>query len=251
MTAAIVLAGGLGTRLRGAVPHLPKPMAPVGGRPFLEHQFDYWIGQGIDRFVVSVGYRREAITEHFGHAYRGVPIDYAIEEQPLGTGGGLLLAAGAMSGAAPFLVLNGDTFFEVDLARLQLQHAQARSDWTFALFRTGESGRYMGMDVAADGRIAGLRSGSAASGQLANGGVYLVERGALQAAARPAEGRISLEDDVLPALLAAGLRLCGFESGGRFIDIGVPQDYERAGRMLAAAPAAAVPGGTPRTKGAT
>ena len=74
MTCAIILAGGLGTRLRPLVPDLPKPMAPVNGRPFLEHQMDYWIGQGVRRYVLSVGYRHEAIVDHFGRRYRGVPI---------------------------------------------------------------------------------------------------------------------------------------------------------------------------------
>jgi D-glycero-alpha-D-manno-heptose 1-phosphate guanylyltransferase len=78
-TEAIVLAGGLGTRLRQAVPDLPKPMAPVNGRPFLEHLLDYWIGQGIDRFVLSVGYRHEVVERHFGSRYRSTEIDYAVE----------------------------------------------------------------------------------------------------------------------------------------------------------------------------
>ncbi|HEY4956213.1 MAG TPA: sugar phosphate nucleotidyltransferase, partial [Caldimonas sp.] len=86
MTSAIILAGGLGTRLRDAVPDLPKPMAPVAGRPFLAHQMDHWIAQGIDHFVLSVGYRAVAISNHFGDRYRGVPIDYVVEAAPLGTG---------------------------------------------------------------------------------------------------------------------------------------------------------------------
>lgn len=113
MITAIILAGGMGTRLRSAVPDLPKPMAPIHERPFLEHQMDYWIGQGVSRFIVSVGYMKEVIMDHFGASYRATPLTYAIEEEPLGTGGGLLLAAQGLS--ETFLVLNGDTFFEVDL----------------------------------------------------------------------------------------------------------------------------------------
>ena len=93
VTTAIILAGGKGTRLRSAVPDLPKPMAPVRGRPFLAHQMDYWIDQGITRFVLSVGYKKELIMDHFGPSYNEANIDYAIEENPLGTGGGLMLAA--------------------------------------------------------------------------------------------------------------------------------------------------------------
>ena len=104
MTTAVILAGGLGTRLRSAVPDLPKPMAPVAGRPFLEHLLDYWIAQGINRFVLSVGYRHESIVDHFGVAYKSAELLYAIEETPLGTGGALLLAAGKVAAGESFLV---------------------------------------------------------------------------------------------------------------------------------------------------
>src|SRR2546425_12065025 len=115
---AIVLAGGLGTRLRSVVADVPKPMAPIGGRPFLEYLFDHWIGQGIRRFTLSVGYRHETITGHFGNAYRGVALRYVVEEAPLGTGGALLRTLGAFPGEAPVLLLNGDTYFPVDVERL-------------------------------------------------------------------------------------------------------------------------------------
>ena len=115
VNSAIILAGGLGTRLRGVVQDLPKAMAPIKDRPFLEYQLDYWIGQGIRHFILSVGYRREVIMKHFGDKYRDVSIEYAVEETPMGTGGGLLLAVEKMKKRAPFLLLNGDTFFEVSL----------------------------------------------------------------------------------------------------------------------------------------
>jgi len=91
MTSAIILAGGLGTRLRSAVPDLPKPML-LSRRPFLEHQLDYWIAQGVNNFVLSVGYRHEVIVDYFGHSHKGAKLDYAVRN-PLGPGGGLLLAA--------------------------------------------------------------------------------------------------------------------------------------------------------------
>jgi D-glycero-alpha-D-manno-heptose 1-phosphate guanylyltransferase len=93
MVEAVVLAGGFGTRLRSVVSDLPKPMAPVGGRPFLELLLQYWIGQGVHRFVLSIGYLAEKISAHFGAAWGGAEIAYARETEPLGTGGGLLLAA--------------------------------------------------------------------------------------------------------------------------------------------------------------
>ena len=87
VTTAIILAGGLGTRLRETVPNLPKPMVPIHNRPFLEHQMDYWIEQGITQFILSVGYLKDIIINHFGNSYKGVSIDYAIDTSPLGTGG--------------------------------------------------------------------------------------------------------------------------------------------------------------------
>ncbi len=229
MTTAIILAGGMGTRLRSAVPDLPKPMAPVSGRPFLEHQMDYWIEQGVSRFVVSVGYLKEVIMDHFGVSYRATPLTYAIEEEPLGPGGGLLLAAQGLN--EPFLVLNGDTFFEVDLAELLKFHAEHSSDWTFSLFRASEVGRYMGMDVKADGEIVSLKSGGE-PGRLANGGTYLVNPSVLASSKFLPGHKLSLEDDFIPAFVAQGGKLYGLEFPGIFIDIGVPQDYFRAAEVL-------------------
>jgi D-glycero-alpha-D-manno-heptose 1-phosphate guanylyltransferase len=232
VTTAIILAGGQGTRLRDTVPGLPKPMAPINGRPFLEYQLDYWIGQGVKHFVLSVGYRHEAIARHFGASYRGIALDYAIETSALGTGGGLLLAAEKLAGDAVFVVLNGDTYFEVDLTSLRQLHRAKRADWTFALFRAAEVGRYMGMDVAADGRISSLEAGSGRPGRLANGGVYLVNPQTLHTGRWKPGDKVSLEDDILPAAFEAGRRLYGVECSGAFIDIGVPEDYARAPQLL-------------------
>jgi len=229
---AIILAGGLGTRLRSAVPDRPKPMAPVAGRPFLEHQLDYWIAQGVTRFVLSVGYRHEAISGHFGAAYRGVPVAYSVETSPLGTGGGLLLAARSLSGAGAFLLLNGDTYFEVALASLREFHARSRADCTLSLFRSPQQGRYAGLTLGDGGRVIAMGGGE--RGGLANGGVYLMERRLLDDGAWPAATRLSLEEDILPAGLRAAKRLFGLEFPGRFLDIGVPEDYARAAALLSA-----------------
>ena len=228
---AIVLAGGLGTRLRAAVPDLPKPMAPVGGRPFLEHLLDYWMRQGVTRFLLSVGYKHEAVAAHFGPAHRGVPISYAIEGEPRGTGGGLLLARASLAAAGPFLVLNGDTFFEVSLEALRKFHAANRADATLALFQSTQKGRYTGIRIDQAGRILSLAS-AGERGQPANGGVYLMERGLLDGGHWQTAAPLSLEKDILPNALAGGKRLFGLECSGRFIDIGVPEDYARAGELL-------------------
>ncbi len=228
---AIVLAGGLGTRLRSAVPDLPKPLAPIGGRPFLDYLLDYWQGQGIRRFILSVGYRAEMIRAHFGDSYRGCRIDYAEEQTPLGTGGGLLLATAMAEGSNPLLAMNGDTFFAVELDRLVDFHAGHRADWTFCTFRTSENGRYLGMDIAPDGEVRAFRTERNTGERLANGGVYLFSPAMLSSTGCTPGDRISLEEELFPVLLATGCRFFGTECAGSFIDIGIPQDYGRAAAM--------------------
>ncbi|MDB5763985.1 MAG: phosphohexose mutase [Herminiimonas sp.] len=232
MTSAIILAGGLGTRLRSAVPDLPKPMAPISGRPFLEHQMDYWIAQGISRFVLSIGYRHEVIVDHFGSRYNGAEVDYVIEQSPLGTGGALLLAAEKAGNTKPFLLLNGDTYFAVNLTTLETFFRKTDADWCFSMFRANEPGRYMGMDVALDGRINSLKSGTGEPGRLANGGVYLVHPRALSSGKFSPGDKVSLEDDIFPAAMNSGQRFFGIEFTGNFIDIGVPDDYYRAPSLV-------------------
>jgi len=230
MTTAIIIAGGMGTRLRSVVPNIPKPMAPINGRPFIEYQLDYWIGQGVSRFVLSVGYKKDVIMDHLGSRYGSTPLTYAIEEKPLGTGGGLLLAAQGLG--EPFLVLNGDTFFEVNLANLSKFHADMSSDWTFSLFRTSEAGRYMGVEVRSDGEIDSLNLGPGKRSHLANGGVYLMNPSVLGNPAFTPGNTFSLEDDLLPASVAQGHKLFGIEFHGTFIDIGTPKDYLQASSLL-------------------
>jgi D-glycero-alpha-D-manno-heptose 1-phosphate guanylyltransferase len=234
MTSAIILAGGLGTRLRDAVPDLPKPMAPVAGRPFLAHQMDHWIGQGIDHFVLSVGYLATAISNHFGDRYRGVPIDYAVEPAPLGTGGALLLAAAKLRSSEPVVLLNGDTYFDVDLRQLASQAARHGADWCLALFRHDDAIRYMGVAMTAKGRITALRAPKA---PLANGGVYWFRPAALANAGVAAGQAASLENGLLPRFLDQGQCLAGLVCAGHFIDIGVPHDYHRAAGVLSRASA--------------
>ncbi len=231
MSSAVILAGGLGTRLRSVVSDLPKPMAPIGARPFLEYQLDYWISQGISRFVLSVGYRHEAITGYFGSRYKGIQLEYAVEEHPLGTGGGLLLAAEKLDQDKPFLLLNGDTYFEADWTVLDAFALEHDADWCLSLFRTSEKGRYMGIEMSTQGQITSLKSGVDQGLRLANGGVYWVHPRALSGAGRLG-GKLSLEDDLFPRALAAGHRLCGIEFRRTFIDIGVPDDYHRASSLL-------------------
>jgi D-glycero-alpha-D-manno-heptose 1-phosphate guanylyltransferase len=232
VTSAIILAGGLGTRLRGTVPDMPKPMAPINGRPFLEHQLDYWIGQGVRHFVLSVGYKHEVIERHFGKSYRGAEIDYAVESEPLGTGGGLLLATAKIATSGPWLILNGDTFFEVGLAALADFHRQKQADITLSLFPVDSNTRYTGVEIDDGQRITGLKSMGDQNRQLINGGVYLMGRAALAGLPFRPGDKLSFENDLLTRALASGKRLYGHVAGGKFIDIGVPEDYVRAAGML-------------------
>lgn len=225
---AVILAGGLGTRLRSAVPDLPKPMAPVAGRPFLEHQLDYWIGQGVHRFVLAVGYRHESIVGHFGGAYRGAAVEYAVEASPRGTGGGLLLAVEKLAADERFLVLNGDTFFAVDLRALAAFAYDRDADWCFALFRSADTARFLGVSLSADGRLMDLATQEGGAGRLVNGGVYLVHPRVLPVGGLAEDRSLSLEAQVFPDALAGGRRLFGLAFEGDFIDIGVPGDFRRA-----------------------
>ena len=226
MLTAIILAGGLGTRLKDTVPMVPKPMAPINHRPFLEYLMDYWILQGVTKFILSVGYLKDLIINHFGNKYKGISIEYVVESEQLGTGGGLLLASKNLN--ETFLVLNGDTFIEVNLNNLYKFHLKCKSDWTFSLFRTNQFERYMGMDVSPNGEILSLKSESKESSGLANGGVYLIEPSVLGSLAFKAGDKASLEDELLLNFISNGGVLYGQECKGKFIDIGVPEDYYQA-----------------------
>ena len=230
ISTAIILAGGLGTRLKGVLKGIPKPMAPIRNRPFLEYQMDFWIEQGISRFILSVGYLNQTISSHFGDSYRSVQINYAHENTPLGTGGGLLMAAKNL--AEPFLLLNGDTFFEVELNDLCLFHNEHNAEWTMSLFRSKDLDRYMGVDLEDNGEILSLQSGGNELTLLANGGVYLVNPSALKRLNYKTYTKSSLENDLLPKFISLGGGLYGLESSGKFIDIGVPEDYYRAQKIL-------------------
>lgn len=227
---AIILAGGRGERLNTVVPDVPKPMAPIKGRPFLEHLMDYWIGQGISRFVVAVGHKHELIEKRLGVAYGGARLAYSVEEELLGTGGGLVRAASCLENESPFLVLNGDTFFEIPLANLKNEHLKKKSDWSIVLVEAAPGSRYAEVLMNADGRISEFGSQESKRGSgLSNGGVYLIEsRRIFEAFGWDGKRKLSLESELVPGLIALGKRFFGFQWKGRFIDIGVPEDYYRA-----------------------
>lgn len=229
---AIILAGGLGTRLRTAVPELPKPMAPVAGRPFLEHQMDYWIVQGVSRFLLSVGYKAELIQAHFGKRYRNAEIAYSIEHTPLGTGGGLLLALDQLESPKPFLILNGDTFFEVKLSDLLDFHESHGAQLTIALREVLDNTRYGSVVLKDEGRITGFNAIPEGGRCIMNGGIYLAEKPAFSGLGIARGTAASLEADLFGAMLQKDRKLYGMIAPGRFIDIGIPDDYYRAAEVI-------------------
>lgn len=226
---ALVLAGGLGTRLRTEVPDCPKPLAPVKGRPFLSYLLDYWKAQGIERFVLATGYKHEAFQEYFGREYRGARVDYSVETEPLGTGGGLLLALSRMPDRGEILVLNGDTFFEVSLAPYLEFYRRKKADLALAVAKRSEAGRYETVSMNREGRVSAFRPREEGEQQaFVNGGVYLLN---LEFARRSDEGkrfRASIESDLFPRWLREGVAVFAFPCEGRFVDIGTPESYRAA-----------------------
>jgi D-glycero-alpha-D-manno-heptose 1-phosphate guanylyltransferase len=232
---AIILAGGLGTRLREVVSSVPKPLAPVLNRPFVEHQMDYLIAQGVDKFILALGHLSVLIIEHFGDNYRGAAITYSIESKPLGTGGALSLAANYLVDSEVCLISNGDTFFNVDIHKMLMAHLENNSDFTFAAFRSNEFDRYMGLVVGENGHIKGFRSSKVKEEPLlVNGGVYLTDKKFLKKTLPKEEFKQSLETDIFPGMISAGANLLAFESDAAFIDIGIPADYAIAERIISA-----------------
>ncbi|GGB12305.1 hypothetical protein GCM10011491_45190 [Brucella endophytica] len=159
-------------------------------------------------------------------------MNYTVEDTPLGTGGGLLLAMERLDDDEPFLLLNGDTYFDVEARKLLEFHTGKSSGITFALFRAGEPERFGGVRVDADSRITELQSSKAGIGQLANGGIYVIDPKAIKEKYRANGNKISFEDDILPGLFNAGTAFFGLESHGSFVDIGVPKDYVAASSIM-------------------
>ncbi len=230
---AIILAGGLGTRLRSVVPELPKPLADVRGKPFICYLMDYWLKEGVDHFILSVGYKHELIQNQLGTRYRGIRVSYEVEGQPLGTGGALLQAMNRVETQSLVLALNGDTFFAVKLDALKAAHHDAEADMTLSLVEVEGDSRYSGIQLDEKGFVSDIDPRSiSSSSRFVNGGVYLLEPKSLNAFRGQKGERLSLEDEILPGFINSEQRLLGFVSQGVFVDIGIPEDYRRAGDIL-------------------
>lgn len=229
-TTALVLAGGLGTRLSSVVADRPKALAPVRGRPFLSYLLDQIRAAGVRRAVLCTGHLGDQIEAAFGGSYREVALEYSREATPVGTGGALALAAERVVGSsAPVLILNGDSYCGVDLEELWHWHHSRFAHATLVAVQVPDASRFGRLDLDAHGRIVGFHEKSAQPRPgLVNGGIYLVRTEALAciATGRP----VSLEREVFPAWTRSGLY--GFPTNGRFIDIGTPESFREAERFV-------------------
>ncbi len=221
---AILLAGGLGTRLRSVVNDRPKPMALIQGRPFMEYVIRELSMQGMSQIIFAVGYKGSMVEEYFGDGRAfGVKASYAYEETLLGTAGAIKNAARYLEGEQA-LVLNGDTFYRLDYSRLTAQREAQELDMALVLRQVEDVSRY-GQAILTDGRLTGFneKTKDPKPGTI-NGGVYLMTR---ELISQIPDGKVSLENDMIPKWLSQGRRLGGFVNDGYFIDIGVPEDYYR------------------------
>jgi len=220
---SLVLVGGMGTRLRPLLQDLPKPLAPVGNRPFLEYLVLQLHAQGFKDIIFCTGYGAKEIAECFGDGHRwGVHLRYSHEVAPLGTAGAIKQAA-RLKGEGPFLVMNGDSFLEADLHALLNQHFARGGVGMLALAQAGDSGRFGRVEVDTAGRITRFVEKGVPRPGLINGGIYVFDPAVLRAI--PDEKSMSLECELLPRLLEDGLY--GMTTRGFFIDIGLPEDYRR------------------------
>jgi D-glycero-alpha-D-manno-heptose 1-phosphate guanylyltransferase len=225
----IVLAGGLGVRLRNRVPDVPKPLAPVQSRPFLDYLLDYLVRQGVQRVILSVGYKADAIERHIGAEFCGVQVLYAREHEPLGTGGAIRHAL-KLAASDPVGIVNGDTFVQVDLRKMVLEHRRMSAVLSIGVTAVDDASRYGSVEVES-GIVRSFHSDGTEKGGLINAGVYLVPRDVFNGC--DLSERFSFEKDFLAPRVREFLPHA-FEIKGGFIDIGIPEDYERAQVLLPA-----------------
>lgn len=221
----IVLAGGLGTRLQAVISDVPKPMAPVAGRPFLQILLEYLVKQGAERLLLSVGHMSSIITDFFGDSFMGVPIVYCIERRQLGTGGAIKLALEKVESKMA-LVVNGDTFVAIDLEELLKTKGESDSPIIVTRFVSDVS-RYGAVKVE-EGRISAFSEKHSSGPGLINAGIYLLPKNHFFEL--NLGEKFSLENDFLPSDVSKQTYL-NHTTTGEFIDIGTPSDYEAAQRI--------------------
>lgn len=221
---AVILAGGLGARLRPVIADRPKVLAPVAGRPFAHYLLDRLARAGCAKVVMSTGRMADQVEAALGRDYQGLPLAYSRESSPLDTGGAVALAL-PMVGADPFFVLNGDSLAEADLVAFTKWFTSRPRLAAILLARVPDRGRFGGVALAPDGRVEGfIEKGDTGAG-LINAGVYLLRRKAFADEIR--NGAFSLETRLFPHLARQG-ELWGWPGADAFIDIGTPESYAAA-----------------------
>lgn len=220
---AIILAGGKGTRLQSVVSNVPKPMALIGEKPFLMLLLQYLQSQGIEKVVLSVGYMYEIIQETFGESFNGLSISYSIESEPLGTGGAIAKAM-TMVESQSILVLNGDSFIKIDLAEIERKIPASKNHSLLVLKEMNNVSRY-GSVVLKDEVITAFEEKQFKEKALINAGVYVLNKDIFKDKNLPE--KFSFEKDFLEKEVEKE-NLRGIITNGYFIDIGVPEDYQKA-----------------------
>jgi len=224
MKEAIILAGGLGTRLRTEVPDRPKCMALVSGRPFIAYLIEYFQKNGVEKFILSLGYKHEVVVEYIRSQFPDDDIRFSIEDEPLGTGGAIKLACG-MTSSTSVLFLNGDTYFRVDPLELAAFHQKKEAHCTLALKPMTEFDRYGVVVVDDDQAVCRFEEKRHYSFGLINGGVYMLQREPFLREELPR--KFSFEKDYVEYFYDKR-PLYGLIQEGYFVDIGIPEDYRRA-----------------------
>jgi len=218
---AVILAGGFGTRLRPVVPDRPKVIADINGRPFLEYLLDQLVEYGLNRIILSTGYLGKQIEAKLGTAYKTLKIEYSHEPQPLGTGGALRLAVSKIN-TSPVLVLNGDSFCQLNLDDFLRFHMKNKASISIAVTKVQDISRYGAVVLTDLQQISGFEEKGLRSGEgLINAGIYLINREVLMSI--PPSINVSLEKQVFSPAITTGLY--GFVTTSHFIDIGIPADY--------------------------
>lgn len=220
---AIILAGGFGTRLQSVVHDVPKPMAPVADKPFLAYLLDQLDRQGCTHAILAVGYKKEVIQNFFGSNYKGISLSYSVEDKPLLTGGALKKALKQATEDA-VLVLNGDTFFDVDFSKMINSHIQNHSDVTLAVKELYDFSRYGTVIFDDDFRITRFTEKKRCPKGFINGGVYVLNHTLFDDFSLD---KFMMEKDFLERYVDSKI-IHAFPCDGYFIDIGIPEDYKKA-----------------------
>ncbi len=224
----IILAGGLGTRLRSEVANLPKCMAPVAGKPFLHWVIAYLIAQKITSFVFSLGYMHKIIEEYIQLNHPQLQVKFSVENEPLGTGGAIKLAINLCE-EENVMVVNGDTLFETNINALWAEHIQNNSECSLSLKPMQHFERYGAVTINESKIITAFSEKKYMEKGLINGGVYLINKNSFNKLNLPQ--KFSFEKDFLEKYLHI-LTMIGVQDNGYFIDIGIPEDFKKANEEI-------------------